>query len=148
MRVRPFLFVLAAGVYAAVSLSAQDQKTTRDAVYTEAQAERGKAFFGTVCAKCHATATVAGAPRLEGPVLGGDLFFNNWEDKSVFDLATNIRLGMPPDGSVTVDPKQAADVIAYLLQVNKLPAGQTELPADNTARAIKIMRPAGVPAAR
>lgn len=146
MRVRPFVFVFAAGVYAVAALAAQDQKTTRDGVYTEAQAERGKAFFGTVCAKCHATEAVAGAPRLEGPILGGESFFNNWEDKSVFDLSTNIRLGMPPDGSVIVDPKQAADLIAYLLQVNKLPAGQAELPADNTARAIKIMRPAGSPA--
>lgn len=136
------MIVLAAGVYAAATLAAQDPKTTRDGVYTDAQAARGKAFYTANCAKCHLVDTTPGTPRLEGPVLVGDTFFNTWEDKSVFDLSTNIRLGMPPDGSVIVEAGQAADVIAFLLQVNKLPAGQAELPSDNTARAIKIARPA------
>jgi mono/diheme cytochrome c family protein len=142
MWMRSWLFVLAAGVYTVAAVAAQDAKTTRDGVYTSDQATRGKTFFEANCAKCHHTDATPGLPKKEGPVLAGDTFFNTWEDKSVFDLSTNIRLGMPPDGSITVDNTQAVDVIAYILHVNKLPAGQTELPADNTARAIKITRPA------
>lgn len=142
MKLSSGLFVLTAGVYAFAGLAAQDAKTTRDGVYTAEQATRGKTFFDANCAKCHHVDSTPGLPKKEGPVLAGDSFFVNWEDKSVFDLSTNIRLGMPPDGSITVEAAQAADVIAYLLQINKLPAGQSELPADAAARAIKITRPA------
>jgi mono/diheme cytochrome c family protein len=128
-----------------VTLSAgpavQEGQTTLDGVYTEAQAVRGKEFFEKTCAKCHVFEPVT--PKLEGPLLGGETFFNNWEGKSVFQIVTSIRLGMPPDGSVIVDATQAADVVAFILMTNKLPAGTSELVADATARNIKIARPGG-----
>jgi len=147
------VLVIGAGAYAAAFLSVGvgadaglgQSRTTRDGVYTAEQAARGKAFFTKTCSKCHATAFVPDGPPMEGPPLGGDSFFNNWEDKSVFDLITNIRLGMPPDGSVNVSAAQAADAIAFLLEANTLPAGATELPSDAAARNVKILRPAGTP---
>ena len=147
MRTTSFLLAVAAGAYAGtlltVALSAgpavQEGQTTLDGVYTEAQAARGKEFFEQTCSKCHSFAPVE--PKLEGPLLGGETFFNNWEDKSVFQIVTSIRLGMPPDGSVIVDATQAADVVAFILMTNKLPAGKSELVADATARNIKIARP-------
>ena len=147
MRTTSFLLTVAAGAYAGtlltVTLSAgpavQEGQTTLDGVYTEAQAARGKEFFEKTCAKCHVFEPVT--PKLEGPLLGGETFFNNWEDKSVFQIVTSIRLGMPPDGSVLVDATQAADVVAFILMTNKLPAGTSELVADATARNIKIARP-------
>jgi mono/diheme cytochrome c family protein len=149
MRTTSFLLSVAAGAYAgtllAVTLSAgpavQEGQTTLDGVYTEAQAVRGKEFFEKTCAKCHVFEPVT--PKLEGPLLGGETFFNNWEGKSVFQIVTSIRLGMPPDGSVIVDATQAADVVAFILMTNKLPAGTSELVADATARNIKIARPGG-----
>ena len=153
MRRRSFVLGLAAGAYAAavltVSLSAgvassQEGKTTRDGVYTAAQAARGKELFTKVCSKCHVFVVDPAVPKLEGPPLGGATFFNNWEDKTVFALVTSIRLGMPPDGSVIVDAQQAVDVIAFILESNKLPAGESELPADASARNIKIARPGDV----
>jgi mono/diheme cytochrome c family protein len=147
---RALLFVLAAGVYAAVLSAApatgsgrQEGKTTLDGVYTAEQAARGKAFFEKTCARCHTFEPVT--PKLEGPLLGGDTFFNNWEGKSVFQLVTSIRLGMPPDGSVIVEAAQAADVVAFIFETNKLAAGAEALVADATARNIKIARPGGAP---
>lgn len=119
--------------------AAQD-KTVREGVYATEQATRGKAEFTKVCAKCHAVDPAA--PALEGPHLVGATFFNNWDGRSVFDLATSIRLTMPPDGSIAINPDLAADLIAYILQVNKFPAGKTPLKADPSARAIKIVPPA------
>lgn len=153
---RPTISVLvaAAGMYATAFFVTgvmadggpqQSARTTRDGVYTAEQAARGKAFFTQTCSKCHTTTLVPGGPQMEGPPLGGDSFFNSWEDKSVFDLITNIRLGMPPDGSVNVTAAQAADVIAFLLEASKLPAGASELPSDAAARSVKILRPAGEP---
>ncbi|HSG01164.1 MAG TPA: cytochrome c [Vicinamibacterales bacterium] len=144
---RALLFVLAAGAYAAALSAAapatvsggQQGKTTLDGVYTAEQAARGKAFFEKTCARCHTFEPVT--PKLEGPLLGGDTFFNNWEGKSVFQLVTSIRLGMPPDGSVIVESAQAADVVAFIFETNKLPAGPEALVADATARNLKIARP-------
>ncbi len=149
MRIASLLLTAAAGAYAGAALTvalsarpaAQDGKTTLDGVYTAAQADSGKAFFEKTCARCHTFEPVT--PKLEGPLLGGETFFNNWEGKSVFQLVTSIRLGMPPDGSVIVDATQAADVVAFILQTNKLPAGESALVADATARNIKIARPGG-----
>jgi mono/diheme cytochrome c family protein len=139
--------IVAAGAYAgalfAVTLSAgplaQEGKTTLDGVYTTAQAARGKVFFEKTCSRCHTFEPVT--PKLEGPLLGGETFFNNWEGKSLFQIITSIRLGMPPDGSVLVEATQAADVVAFILETNTLPAGESELTADAAARNIKIARP-------
>jgi len=150
MRTTSLLFLVAAGAYAAaVSVAAstgparQEGRTTLDGVYSADQAARGKAFFERTCSRCHTFEPVT--PKLEGPLLGGDTFFNNWEGKSVFQLVTSIRLGMPPDGSVIVEAAQAADVVAFILETNKLPAGLADLVADATARSIKIARPGGPP---
>jgi len=131
---------LAIGVAARTeSQSDPAQQTTRDGVYTKAQAERGKATFTTVCSTCHALdSTTAG---LEGPPLGGEMFFTNWADQNVYTLVTQIMLSMPPDGSVALGPEDTADLIAYILQANKLPDGQSDLKADASARDIKIVAP-------
>jgi mono/diheme cytochrome c family protein len=115
------------------------QKTVRDGVYTTAQATRGKTTFDTVCSRCHALdSTTQG---LDGPPLGGETFFASWSDQNLYTLVQQIMLAMPPDGSVTLEPAETADVVAYLLQANSLPAGEQELKADASARAIRIVPP-------
>jgi hypothetical protein len=37
---------------------------------------------------------------------------------------------MPQDKPGSLGRQQAADLVAYMLSVNKAPAGQTELPGD------------------
>jgi quinoprotein glucose dehydrogenase len=130
----------AAGVLLAMVVAvASVQATVRDGVYTKAQAERGKATFRQYCTTCHAfDSTAAG---LDGPPLGGEAFFTNWTDQNVYTLVTQIMLSMPPDGSVALEPADTADVIAYILETNKLPAGETELKADASARNIRIVPP-------
>ena len=99
-------------------------------VYTEAQAKRGDAHYAEKCASCH-------APDLSGidqaPALTGSDFTTNWNDLSVNDLFERIRISMPADKPGTLERQQVADVLAFILQKNNLPAGQTELPADADA---------------
>ncbi|MND06778.1 hypothetical protein D3C83_283550 [compost metagenome] len=46
---------------------------------------------------------------------------------------------MPPSGPGAVTPAQKADIVAHLLNVNKYPAGTTELePKTDVLKAIKI----------
>jgi hypothetical protein len=64
------------------------------------------------------------------PGLAGGAFIANWNGTSVGDLFERIRVTMPQDDPGKLSRAQSADLVAYLLSVNKYPAGKTELPRD------------------
>jgi mono/diheme cytochrome c family protein len=104
-------------------------------VYTEAQAKRGEAIYADRCASCH-------APDLSGidqaPALAGGDFTAEWNDQAVNDLFERVRISMPADKPGSLERQQVADVLAFILQKNDLPAGQSELPT--TAETLKEIR--------
>jgi mono/diheme cytochrome c family protein len=112
----------------APSAFAQDVKT---GAYTAAQATRGQAEFAAHCAACH-------GPELAGsdmaPALQGPGFVANWSGQTVGDLATRIHTTMPMDNPGSLNGKQVADVVAYILQQNSYPAGKTEIPTGADAQ--------------
>lgn len=114
--------VVALTLAASVSLGAQ-QRTVKDGVYTEAQASRGKEIFTMRCALCHG-AMLEGAA---GPPLAGDVFLGPHDGQPVSDLFDKINATMPADAPATLEPQQVADLLAFILQANKFPAGRTEL---------------------
>jgi mono/diheme cytochrome c family protein len=113
----------------AVALAAD---TIWSGVYTEAQAKRGDALYAEQCGSCH-------APDLSGidqaPALIGSDFTSEWNDLSLNDLFERVRISMPADKPGSLERQQVADAIAFILQKNGLPAGQTEL--ATTAEALK-----------
>lgn len=103
-------------------------RSTWDGVYTQEQADRGEDLYARQCAGCH-------GDQLEGdvvehPALAGGAFVYKWNGLTVGDLFQRIHRDMPMDhpGSLTRD--KAADVTAYLLNANKFPAGDKDLPTD------------------
>src|SRR6188508_2257377 len=111
-------------------------KTVWDGVFTQEQADRGAAAFKTACSECHGN-DLAGDGF--APALTGSDFMGNWNDLSVGDLFERVRISMPPSGPSAVTPAQKADIVAYIMNVNKFPAGQTELePKTEVLKAIKI----------
>jgi len=120
---------LAAAAIVAVSVSysvvmAEQEKTSWDGVYTEAQAKRGEALWGEKCAKCH-------GPDLSGgdaPSLIGSEFSGNWDDLTLGDLSQRLRVSMPQDNPQSLSREQVADLVALILKGNRMPAGQTDLP--------------------
>jgi mono/diheme cytochrome c family protein len=111
-------------------------KTVWDGVFTAAQAERGAAAFKTACSECHGN-DLAGDGF--APALTGSDFMGNWNELSVGDLYERIRISMPPSGPSAVTPAQKADIVAYIMNVNKFPAGTTELePKTEVLKGIKI----------
>ena len=49
---------------------------------------------------------------------------------------------MPSNAPGTLTPEQYADVMAFVLSVNKYPAGQTELPTTSAAlKSVKMVEP-------
>jgi len=126
---RPVFAVLGIALLGAAysSANAQAPKTVLDGIYTTAQADRGKAVYAMNCAGCHGDKAEGGNA---GPTLSGPDFTNGYKDGSAGALLNKISQDMPSSAPGSLDPQQYADVFAYVLSVNKYPAGQTEAPKD------------------
>jgi len=134
----PGLILLAATALAGVTLLAQGS-TTADGVGTDAQVKRGSDVYSMNCAACH-DAQLAGSGT--APALAGTDFAANWKDENVASLFERIRATMPADNPGSLKRDQAADLVAFILNFNKYPTSQKELPADSESlNAIKITAP-------
>jgi glucose/arabinose dehydrogenase/mono/diheme cytochrome c family protein len=112
------------------ALNAQAPQSAWDGVYTMAQAERGKAVYGTSCAGCHGGALQGGD---ETPPLAGGSFMANWNGQSAGDLLAITSATMPAGQPGSLTSQQYADVLAYIFNANHLPAGTQDLSADSKA---------------
>ena len=65
------------------------------------------------------------------PALAGDAFLEKWNGKTVDDLFELIRSTMPADSPGTLSRQQYVDIVAFMFEVNKFPAGKTELERDS-----------------
>jgi mono/diheme cytochrome c family protein len=112
------------------SAGAQAPKSVWDGAYTEEQSKRGAASYTAECSECH-------SPELMGdgfaPALAGTDFLNAWNGLSLGDLFERIRVSMPPGKETAVPAETKADIVAYILQANKFPAGKTEIVAQTDA---------------
>jgi mono/diheme cytochrome c family protein len=101
-------------------------RSVKDGVYTAAQATRGRSIYDEKCSSCH-------ADRMWG---------QDWPEKSVFDVYDVVKNFMPEDNPGSLTTVQTRDVVAYILQKNKLPAGKVELPAaEADLKQIKLEQP-------
>ena len=132
MTLRPFAIaaLAAAAVLGSTAMLAAQQgamKSVWSGVYTTAQASRGKELFGNNCAKCHGE-TLAGMDEI--PPLHVPHFMADWETQSIADLVQRIHNTMPMDNPGALSSASSTDVVAYLMQQNGIPAGDTDLPVD------------------
>lgn len=100
------------------------ERSVWDGVYTEEQAKRGEALYEKQCSTCHGDKL---AGRESAPPLTGGAFMANWNGLTLGDLFERIRRTMPQDAPGKLSRQQNADVLAYVLNFNKFPAGKTEL---------------------
>jgi mono/diheme cytochrome c family protein len=131
------------GVTLAFVLSAQSAthaqagKTIWDGVYTDEQAARGRELYASTCATCHKE-DLSGE---RGPNLAGDGFFNRFEADHLFRIYNSILTRMPADNRGTLRPDQAADLVAFLMNFNKVPSGAQPLAASaDTLATIRVTR--------
>jgi quinoprotein glucose dehydrogenase len=118
------------------TLQTSSGRSVWDGVYTADQADRGKAAYFEACASCH-----AGDLRGDStaPSLVEESFAFQWDDTSVGELFTRIRTLMPSDRPNSLSAQRYRDIVAFLLQANKFPAGDRELEVDLDAlKAIRI----------
>ena len=134
--------VLALALSASVSLRAQQARTAKDGVYTAPQAMRGGAIFEMRCAVCHGEMLEG----LAGPPLTGDVFLGPRDKQPVSDLFDKICNTMPADAPGTLEPQPVSDLVSFILQANKFPAGKAELGTDRAAlRQIALVAPTPLP---
>jgi len=107
---------------------AQGSTTVLDGVYTAGQAQRGGAVYETSCAGCHEGLDA------DGPQLTGTVFLDRWREEKLEPLFTFIKTRMPGNLPGSLEDRAYADVMAYILQINSLPAGEKELSSDMVDR--------------
>jgi cytochrome c len=110
-------------------------------LYTAAQAARGADEYARACAHCHRS-DLLGDERAEIPSLAEDDFFLRWEGRPLERLFAMISQDMPADQPGRLSRQAYADILAYILQVNRFAAGSRELAIDPAPLAgITIERP-------
>ena len=90
-------------------------KSVLEGVYTEEQARRGEKITNDVCGTCHMEDWFTGS------------LLESWAGATVEMLYELIRTTMPQDRPGSLERQQYADVLAYIFELNGLPAGQEEL---------------------
>jgi mono/diheme cytochrome c family protein len=121
---------LGGAIRSARAASPAPTKTIWDGVYTDDQAARGKAQYSTSCSSCHMDDMSGSGQALP---LAGDAFTDVWEGQTMADLLGLVQGTMPQDKPGSLTPEAALDVITYILQYNKYPAGKEELKNDPDA---------------
>jgi mono/diheme cytochrome c family protein len=111
---------------ATFAVHAEQGKTAKDSVYSAAQAKRGEAIYTEQCSACHGADLSGGG----APALAGADFLGFWDKTPVADLVEKIVTSMPASSPGSLSRPQGADIVAYVLQSNKFPAGEAELPND------------------
>lgn len=96
-------------------------------IYSESQAERGRAAFERDCSACHVTGEFRGTA-----------FQANWGRRTVYSLYRTVRSTMPDDNPGGLAEPVYLDVVAYVLKMNGHPAGETDLTADSPMRDVRI----------
>ena len=108
-------------------------------VYSDAQAARGEELYQQHCSLCHG-ARLQGNPAAP---LTGDAFRGRWEDgkHTLDDLYYIIRSLMPNSAPGSLSKAQYAAVVAYILKVNRYPAGAAELVPNAAAMKTVTLQP-------
>lgn len=121
------LVVLATCGFTVAAMAQAPGRTVWDGVYTAEQATRGAAVYAQRCSACHGDSLggIDVAPALAGPS-----FLNNWNGTSVADLYNRIEGTMPLEEPGALTPRQTADVMAYIIQRNGVPAGAAPLASN------------------
>src|SRR5688572_13267025 len=125
--------VLGAGLASAL---AQAPATVLDGVYTAGQAERGHAAYEKYCIQCHE------GLEADGPDLTNKAFLDRWREDKLEPLYTFIKTTMPGNTPGSLDERVYADIVAFMLEAQSLPAGTRELTPDMVGR-IQLVGPDG-----
>ena len=115
-----------------------------DGIFTADQAMRGRGVYTGACGLCHGR-RLNGAPddpdMRSTPPLARARFLREWDGRSLATLFEYTRLTMPEDNPTSLTDAEYVDVIAYMLSVSRMPAGDDELSPDSRNLARIVIEP-------
>jgi mono/diheme cytochrome c family protein len=98
---------------------------TAPAVYTNAQAAQGGSVYASQCASCHGEQLEGNiGPAMKGPQFKQMVAAQQLTGASLLEV---ISQSMPKSTPGSLTATEYASIVAYILQQNGLPAGQTPL---------------------
>ncbi len=97
------------------------------AVFSSKQAELGSGLYVVNCASCHGR-DLRGTEG--GSALMGDRFLDKWKEKSIGELFELTKATMPKTNPHSLDDASYAALLAFILEVNEFPSGETELSSN------------------
>ena len=136
-RVRHLVLVIALALRASGVLVAQST-TTLPAVFTAADASKGKDLYIKECASCHGGRLHDGT----AVALVGRAFLQKWSHPLVTldDLFYTIQNTMPKNRGNALTPADYMAVVAYLMEQNGYPAGaQSQLGSAQQRRSVRFV---------
>ena len=95
------------------------EASSANTFFTNQQASRGDGLFRDNCVACHSTSEFSGS-----------FFERRWRNRAVGDIYEFILYAMPDDNPGGLPEQTYADIVAYMLQMNDFPAGDSELPTS------------------
>lgn len=141
-RAGPFRLALStAGLAAALLIApahADSTATIRDGVFTAEQARRGQVAYTGPCDRCHGYKLDGASDdpdMLPAPPVAGPKFLREWSGRPLAALFEYVRSTMPSNNPGYLSDAEVADIVAYMLSVSGMPAGDDALPADASALA-------------
>ena len=105
------------------------QQSSGAGAFTAEQAQAGRELYGRECASCHGPTLGGGG----GPELSGASFMATYRGKPVSELFGYIESQMPPGGNQALTPENFAQITAFILQQNNVPAGGQPLRAESSS---------------
>jgi len=135
--VRPVIMVLNLFV---LTWSVHVLAQTTAPAYTAEQAAAGRDAYEMYCTMCHGESLAGGE---FGPALRGASFLIRWGGKTVDELYLKTATTMPVAAPRSLDNTIYTNLVAYILQVNNVRAGQQALPETPVAMATMLLPPSG-----
>lgn len=105
-----------------------DDPSVWDGVYSARQALRGRKLYEASCSRCHGE-NLSGA---NARPLAGESFIRDWGGLKLDGVLTRAKT-MPPGASGSLGDQAYLDIIAYVLEVNAFPHGESDLTAARAA---------------
>jgi hypothetical protein len=96
-----------------------ETRSVQAGVFTQEQADRGRALFENICRSCHALEEFGGS------------YLESWSTLPMSDLIDKIRAEMPQDAPGSLKRSEYVDIGAFLLDLNGLPKGESEMDATS-----------------
>jgi mono/diheme cytochrome c family protein len=97
-------------------------RTTMTGVYGAEQARRGGATYASVCLDCHSLASQTGVQ-----------FNRQWLGRPLWELFRYLNETMPQSDPGSLTLEEYSLIVAYMLEINGMPAGSATLPSDSAS---------------